>query len=506
MKKNVRVLLLYPPEQTWPDMMCKPNGSLAYPMLAGALIENKIDVEIYDACVGNEKDNLEEVFYKSSPLPTGMFRTGVSEQRIIEKSKDFDVIGLTSIFSHQETMVLETCKAIKRAYPEKILVSGGVNARHRKKIFFDAGFDIICNSESENTIVDIVRCLESGSKDFSKIPFVSFQTNGKIHTSKALGSIIWDLDKLPMPAWELLPNERYWKIRRPHGGHFLPEEELKYASMMTSRGCPFACSYCHIAGESADSQSGPIGKFRIKSDERVLKELDKLKALGVKQIFIEDDSIFGKKKRAIRLLKKVKKYGFDILDVNGVNIVHLVKSGEPDHELLSTLKEAGFRDIGLPFESANPRIIKKYASNKWSFEKTNIPALLKACKDYDLRIGGNFMIGYPDETREEIQNTIDFAKKCMDMGLDSASFFLVMPLPGTPLFDLAIREGYLPKAFNPDKMHWQKANMINTIVPPPELEKIRDAAWENINRKNFTQYKKEMRIVKDPHSGEIHKI
>ena len=385
-------------------------------------------------------------------------------------------------------------------------MTGGVNARHRKDVFFSAGFDIICTSEAEKTIVEIVRCLESGSRDFESISFISYIKDGKIHNSKKKGEIFWDLDDLPMPAWNLLPNERYWKIRRPHGGHFRDDEELKYASMMTSLGCPFACSFCHIAGETKDSESGAIGKFRIKSHERVLKELDILKDLGVKQIFIEDDSIFGKKQRAIKLLKKVKDYGFDILDVNGVNIVHLLKSGKPDHALLATLKEAGFIDIGLPFESANPRIINKYASRKWNIERTDIPSLLKACKDHDLRISGNFMIGYPDETKAEIQKTIDLAKKCMDEGLDSASFFLVMPLPGTPLFTTATREGYLPKNYNPDKMHWQKANMVNTLVPPGELEKIRDQAWETINKSNFTKYKKQMRVITDPHTGEIHEI
>lgn len=506
MSKNSRVLLLYPPEQTWPEMMCKPNGSLAYPMLAGALLEAGIEVEIYDACVGDENDDLNEVFYKSTTLPTGMLRTGVSENRILEKCKDFDVIGITSIFSHQETMVLETCRLIKKHFPDKLLVSGGVNARHRKDIFFSSGFDVICTSEAEKTIVEIVKCFESGSRNFENISFVSYVKDGKICNSKKSGEIFWNLDDLPMPAWNLLPNERYWKIRRPHGGHFSDDEELRYASMMTSLGCPFACSFCHIAGETQDSESGAIGKFRIKSHDRVLKELDVLKDLGVKQIFIEDDSIFGKKQRAIKLLKKVKDYGFDILDVNGVNIVHLLKSGKPDHELLGTLKDAGFIDIGLPFESANPRIINKYASRKWNIERTDIPALLKACKEHDLRISGNFMIGYPDETKEEIQKTIDLAKKCMDEGLDSASFFLVMPLPGTPLFTMAMREGYMPKNYNPDKMHWQKANMINTLVPPRELEKIRDHAWETINKSNFTKYKKQMRVISDPHTGEIHEL
>ena len=101
-------------------------------------------------------------------------------------------------------------------------------------------------------------------------------------------------------------------------------------------------------------------------------------------------------------------------------------------------------------------------------------------------------------------HTIDFAKECMNNGLDAASFFLVMPLPGTPMFDSAMRDGNLSSDYDPDRMHWQKANMINTIVPPSELEMIRDKAWEEINDHRYTDYKKGM--IVDKNSGEIHKI
>jgi len=498
----MKILLLYPPEQTWPDTMCKPNGSLAYPMLAGALIKEGIEVEIYDACVGNDSDSLKDVFYSPTPLPTGMTRTGVSEDRILEKVSSFDVIGITSIFSHQETMVLKTVRIIKEKFPNKLLISGGVNARHRMDLFFNNGFDLICTSEAEDTIVQICRKVEKGEKDFSEIPFLAWRKDKKTAVNKS-GEIFWNLDDLPMPAWHLLPNERYWKIRRPHGGHFSEDEELRYASMMTSMGCPFSCSFCHIAGENEDSNSGPIKKFRIKSDERVIQEMEILKSLGVKQLFIEDDSIFGKKRRAIRLLNKINTFGFDILDVNGVNIVHLLKNGEPDPEVIEALVSAGFRDIVLPFESSSPRIIRKYASNKWSIQRSNVTGLIKECKKAGLRVAGNFMIGYPDESKEEIMSTISYAKDRMSDGLDASNFFLVMPLPGTPLFDNAVKNGHLPKKYNPDRMHWQKANMKNTKVSPEELEAIRDAAWEDINRSEFRKYKKTM--IVDKNTGEIHK-
>jgi len=202
------------------------------------------------------------------------------------------------------------------------------------------------------------------------------------------------------------------------------------------------------------------------------------------------------------MLKEIQGNGLQILDVNGVNIIHLLKDGEPDFEVLEVLKNAGFTEIVLPFESSSQRIISKYASNKWNINNSNMPALIRACKDYGFRIAGNFMIGYPDESREEIMSTINYAKDRMSEGLDASNFFLVMPLPGSKLFDYAVKNGHMEQNFNPDRMHWQKANMKNTLVPPLELESIRDEAWETINKGDFVKYKQNMQV--DPNTGEIH--
>jgi hypothetical protein len=81
---NPRVLLLYPPNQSLQGAMCKPNGSLAYPTLAGALRRHGTEVGLFDACVGNDTDDLDTVFYHSSTeLPSGLLRTGVSDERIL---------------------------------------------------------------------------------------------------------------------------------------------------------------------------------------------------------------------------------------------------------------------------------------------------------------------------------------------------------------------------------------------------------------------------------------
>ena len=358
-KHEPKVLLLYPPEQRWPDMMVKPNGSLAYPALGGALRDINCYVEVYDACVGNDDDDINE-FYQSTELPTGLLRTGMSDERILDVAKDFDIIGITSIFSSQETMVLHCCELIKKHYPDKLMLSGGVNARWRADKFLNHGFDIVATSEAEHTIQEIVQIYRSGSRDWSTVPQIKYIKDNEIINNSQQGKVIMNLDKLPFPAWDLLPNERYWKIKRGHGINYQLEEEVRYASMMTSLGCPFKCTYCHIGKEIEGSLTQEIGRFRIKSDERVMEELLYLKnELGVKQVFIEDDSLFGRKKRAIRLLKQVIDLGLRLVDINGINIIHLLKNGKPDLEVIELMAKAGFTDFSFPFESGNGRILKK---------------------------------------------------------------------------------------------------------------------------------------------------
>ena len=99
-------------------------------------------------------------------------------------------------------------------------------------------------------------------------------------------------------------------------------------------------------------------------------------------------------------------------DVNGVNIIHFFKNVNGrlviDKELLESLVEVGFETMILPFETANQRILDKYASRKWKVNKVDTIALIKACTDVGLKVSGNYMIGFPDETFDEISNTISF--------------------------------------------------------------------------------------------------
>jgi anaerobic magnesium-protoporphyrin IX monomethyl ester cyclase len=490
---------MYSPLQFAPGEQAKPDGSLSLAYVASALRNAGYDVKILDVSVGNEKDTLETGFFNNTNLDTGLVRAGISEERIAEEVAEADVVGISSIFTPQTKMVFELSNLVKKIDPNKLVLSGGVNARNLRDRFFANGVDLIVLSEAELTILELAEWIR-GKRELNDVAgIVYLDADGKEHQTGP-GRVIMKLDELPMPAWDMLPLDKYWDISRPHGGQFDEGQRIKYASLQTSRGCPYQCLYCHISKEIEGSLFGNIGQWRPHSIERVLEELHVLNDLGAEYIFFEDDSLFAKKKRAYKLFSEVAKLGLKLADVNGINIIHLMKNTGKggklgiDHEFLEILAAAGFTWLTLPFESGNERLVEKYSSGKWNLEKTDTKALIEACSRVGIRTVGNYMMGYPDETLDEIYTTILMAKQHVEQGLNHALFFDVMPFPGTALYDTVIKNGQLDKDFDPDGMKWTKSILKNTAVSADALSKMRQLAWLTVNRSDFVDYKIGQRV------------
>lgn len=494
-----RFLLLYPPLQFAPDEIAKPDGSLSLAYLAAALRDAHHEVTLLDCTVGFNGTPLEKSFFNVTDQPNGLKRVGMSSEAVLQIVERHDVIGLSSIFTPQTTPCLELVAQIRRSYPNKLILAGGVNARSMRQRFFAAGVDIIALSEAETTIVRIAEMVQ-GRLPLSAVPGIAFLDENGLERVTSAGQIPQNLDELPIPAWDLLPMQQYWTISRPHGGNFPEGEIIRYASLQTSRGCPYNCSYCHISREQSDSEHGYIGAFRMKSVDRAYREFAALKNLGVEYVFIEDDSLFAKKRRAIDIFRMVRELGLKLLDVNGVNLCHLHRgrhgtSGlQVDHELIEVLAEAGMTSIALPFESASQRILDRYASTKWTVGNVNTAKLINAFNRHKIRVSGNYMIGYPDETIDEIFETITMAKRNVDEGLDYALFFAVVPFPGSELFRTAMHDGHIDRDFDPDKLRWTKSIMRHVHIDNSTLEHLRQMAWLLVNRSDYVQYKRGMTL------------
>lgn len=483
--KEPKILLMYPPLQFLPEDSAKPEGSLGLLYLAGTLRQHNYEVSILDACVGNDNYSLEETFFRQVQLSNGLIRIGMSLEQIAKEVEPYDIVGISSLFTQQTSRVIEVIKFIKEIDPTKLVILGGVNARHLYAKLLEAGADIVCLSEAERTILDICDTIRRGSNDFSKIEGIAFKRDGRIVVNPMI-NIERDLDKLAFPAWDMLPLKKYWELARPHGGGFDPKDRISFASLMTSRGCPFKCKYCHISKEGKDSLTGNIKSVRFKSLERVLQEFDILQDLGVKYFFIEDDALLVNKKRAMKIFKELRRRKITLSDVNGVNIIHLCKRvGDKfvaDEELLETMAEAGFVELTLPFESGSQRILDKYTSRKLNLEKTDTISIIRTAKKLGLKVGGNYLIGYPDETYDEMTETIMLAKRHMDEGMDRANLMCVVPFPGTELFDMAIAGGYLDPDIDTDRFNWLYPTMKNTIIHPEVLKYVNKICWRLLNK------------------------
>lgn len=492
-KQNPKVLLVYPPNQLMPVEIPRPDGSLGPLYLAGALRKANTHVELLDASVGASDDNLRDTFFRRQLQSNGLTRIGMTQERIKEYflKGGYDIIAIHSNFTPQTRMAIEVARIAKEVNPKVLVIAGGVNARALAPRLLKTNLiDIISISEGEKTIVDIVNAWQNNTT-LDQLDAITYQNNGKIIIKPVTKeTLCQNLDDLPFPAWDLLPFAKYDAINSPHGS-IESGTIRRYAPIMTSRGCPFQCLYCHNSEEKhPESLTGSTGILRLKSIERVMKEVEIIRSLGVTHLYIEDDSFLAHKTRAVEILKRLTGMGLKISNVNGVNLLHLMKPGhngklEPDEEFLRIIKESGFDEIVFPVESGSQRILDKYASGKLKLDKVDVVELVSVAAKLGIVCPINIMIGFPDETEKEIFQSIELAKKLVPAGAPYVTFFLPIPFPGSKLFSYAVQNGYLSPNFDPDIMNWKNACMKNTAVSPERLVELRDWAWQTLNTDNY---------------------
>ncbi len=475
-------LLIYPPSQLLEVEIPKPDGSLGLLYLAAALEKNGIKTDILDANIGTRNHSIKQLLHRFVLQNNGLIKIGMSFEEIANYIDDnkYTFVGITSNFTSQTRMVIETAKAIKNINPNIKIYTGGTNAQAIYDRFLNTKyFDGVCLTEGE---LIFPRMLKEGIEN---IPGWAYLNNGNIKINPIDDSCFPShLDDLPMPAWNKLIIEKY-DIRDVTD----PKSELSSA-ILTSRGCIFKCSYCHISGKKQT-----IGKLRLHSLDRVIAEIRELKKMGIERIYFEDDSLLAIKSRVKELFKLVKEENIKFLGINGINLINFFDKTKEingewqiDMEYLKMIRDAGLYQMAFPIESGSQRIIDKYASGKVRLNKMNIIQLMKVMNEIGIKAPVNLIIGFPDETEEEIQKSVELGKKLKEAGAIYVSFFFPVPFPGTKLYDIAIKGKHLDKDFDTDIFNWKRPVMKNTLVPPEKLIEIREKANIEANNKEFIEY------------------
>ncbi len=320
-----------------------------------------------------------------------------------------DVVCLTAM-TPTIGAAISIARCLKRANPDLTIILGGTHATLLPDETLTAApeIDIIVSGEGEETIIELLPVLEN-KQPLTDIPGIRYRQDGKI-TSTADRTTTVTLDSLPFLAYHLLPVRRY-KPHPPHG------RALPFAAIITSRGCPYKCSYC----------SKPIfgNKFRGQSPDRVVEEVAYYKQrFGIKELAFYDDVFTLDKKRAYAIADSIMERGLKILWTceTRVNLV--------DKELLYHIKHAGCYSIAYGIESGSPELLDALDKD---ISQEQVEEAVRLSQEVGLQTTGYFMIGSPGESPETIRQTITFAKK---LKLDFAQFSVTTPFPGTKLYNL----------------------------------------------------------------------
>lgn len=334
-------------------------------------------------------------------------------------ARDWDlagVSGLVTTITYQEWLI----PLLKQLRPGAPVISGGGLATSNPDMLMrNTPVDYLSCGEGELTMLEFVRAIEQGRAPHD-VPGLCFRRNGSMACAPPRENIR-DLDEVPFPAWDLLPVDVY--LQNPIWGDVAANSSgfkkgvstARSMNIITSRGCPFSCNYCyHLFGRSS---------YRFRSAASIVSEMEALvERYGVDFIGFVDDNTMASKRHLMEFC--------DLLDEHRLPVTWgchgRVTSAAPD--VLERMAEAGCVWIGYGIESGSQRMLD--LMNK----KAKVAQARQAI--IDTRAAGiypntTFIFGYPGETRETIQETVEFKR---ELGLECPSFFAT-PYPGTPLWE-----------------------------------------------------------------------
>ncbi|MGC8972208.1 MAG: B12-binding domain-containing radical SAM protein, partial [bacterium] len=319
--------------------------------------------------------------------------------------QDFDIVGIST-----DTTRYPIALSIARYAKAKgcKVVIGGPHTTFLDRETLGTGFiDYVVRGEGEFIMLDLVRALEE-KKDIREVKGISYIKDGEfIRNPNA--ELIRDLDSLPFPARNLLPMDKY-----------TAKLEGTYAtSIVTSRGCPFNCSFC-----SASAFSGI--EWRSRGVKNIIEELEILyKKYGYKAIAFFDDNFTLNPNRVVELCEEILRRGWKFKWWAFSRVEGILNNPK----MVELMAKAGNYMVFIGFESANQEVLDSF-KKKLVVEKAK--EAINILRKNKIKVMGSFILGAIEETKEMIQRTINYAK---NLDPDIAQFSVLTPYPGTALFE-----------------------------------------------------------------------
>ncbi len=409
--------------------------------LLAAIIRKQCDVEILDA-----------------------YAEGLSVEQLGERIKASgpDLVGITVMMDQFAEAGHIAVKKSKEVMPECRVVMGGVYVTvAQENVMANSNLDFAVMGEGEYVLDGLVKYLQ-GEVESLPSAGLCYRHEGKIvNTGRA--PFIYDLDELPMPAYDLIDFLSYGNnfARKSVGS----PKAYPYARLFTSRGCPQKCCFCqvmHISGR----------KYRARSTQSILDEIRWLKEeYCVQSLIFDDDNLFTNRKHCIEL--------FEGMIANGLNMPWASISTAVfrlDEEVLALAKESGCTFLNIAIESGSVRVIKDVVDKPIDYQ--HAVEMVKAARKAGIYVAANFIIGFPTETWDEIQETISFAER---LNADYVKIFHAIPLRNTRMWELCEEHGAFKDGFRVDDIRWSIGQISSEYFTANDLTILRAYEWDRIN-------------------------
>jgi radical SAM superfamily enzyme YgiQ (UPF0313 family) len=379
-----------------------PSPPIGLVSLAAYIREKRFRVSILD-CFGE------------APFSWARYREefasiGLDKEEVIERiGKDVPLVGISIHSGMVAPFCLDLAREIKKRLDKPVVV-GGPHISVNYADFTGRGVDFAVIGEGELPLLGLLQRL-SRDEEYTSIPgLISCGHNGQVTPNDLV-----DMDELPFPAWDLAPLENYWSLKMTHS-----PVSRQFAPMITSRGCPYDCSFCSTPKTSNR-------RWRYQSPEKVLAEVTYLKErFGVQDIFIQDDNFSVDPKRVVDICRLLAEAALDVR----LSLPSGVRLETMSPQVIDALASGGFHYLCLAPESGSPRIRNLL---KKPLEEERLYAVQRQCKRRGIRTGAFIIIGAPGEMMGDLFMTAFMIFKLIFLGIDDVSIFIYSPVPGSSM-------------------------------------------------------------------------
>ena len=345
---------------------------------------------------------------------------------------------------------LNTVRLAKEIDPGITTVVGGPHPTLLpEEVAQDDSVDFVVIGEGENTLAELA---DSGKGSVHSVSGLVYSSEGRI-VSTGSRPLIEDIDRMPFPARKAI----LYKERYPHDA---------FGIIYSARGCPFQCTYC------ASSKIW-TRRVRFRSPENVLEEIELVYAdYGTRYFQIRDDTFTLNKQRAIEICEGIINSGLRIT-------WHCdTRADCVDEDLVRIMKRAGCAHVSVGIESGSDRILQYIKKGETTEQMEEAFRLFRR---HGISTSAFIMMGFPGETAQDVQKTLDFARRCRP---DFLVLSILTPYPGTEIYDEVVREGKIEKTKNWEVYYHQSPEMGLWDMDPEEERRLTAASMRAVARDN----------------------